>query len=306
MIDAPRWPPEDLEKQRLLAIQAFRVERLEEPVEAYSQAFDENQATVAELLNGTQYLRNVEPPALAGILTDRQKLEAFRYLAGPPISEDDLKVLAEAVSTAPSRLRGDPETLRRITEVVFACLDHRRFPWLRDGREPTEAERSAGVLASACLMAYQRIQTWRRNEGKARQEQCVQEVLLALGFRGEPVRKVRTIGNAPGPGAFCGESVAGTRKADFVVGLWDERKMLIECKVSNSELNSVKRLNNDAAAKAEAWIQDFGRSNVVPTAVLSGVYKLSSLIEAQDRGLTLFWAHALNSFASWVSDTRGA
>lgn len=96
----------------------------------------------------------------------------------------------------------------------------------------------------------------------------------------------------------------GTRKADFVIGLWDHRRMLIECKVSNSELNSVKRLNNDAAAKAEAWLQDFGRNNVVPAAVLSGVYKINNLIEAQDRGLALFWAHDLSQLEAWLSGTR--
>lgn len=80
----------------------------------------------------------------------------------------------------------------------------------------------------------------------------------------------------------------------------DRRKMPIECKVSNSELNSVKRLNNDAAVKAEVWITDFGPRHVVPVAILSGVYKLSSLIEAQTRGLTLFWAHDLDKFVQWL------
>ena len=50
----------------------------------------------------------------------------------------------------------------------------------------------------------------------------------------------------------------GGRKADFVVCLYDGRKMPLECKVSNSSTNSVKRLNNDAAVKAVRWIQGFG------------------------------------------------
>lgn len=81
--------------------------------------------------------------------------------------------------------------------------------------------------------------------------------------------------------------------------------MPIECKVSNSATNSVKRLNNDAAAKAEAWLKDFGTRQVVPTAVLGGVYKLRNLEDAQDRRLALFWAHRLNELTDWIETTRG-
>jgi len=304
MIPPPCWSREQLEAHRRRAIEVFRRERLDEPVEAYAKAFDENRRRVEDLLSATVDLQQILDGAIKDVLGDKAKLDAFRYLAGPPISEDDLRVLAEANSLAPTRLRSSLEDRKRIAEVVVACLDRRRFPWVQEGRPPTDSERAAAVLASACLMAYQRIQTWRRNEGKARQEKHVRDALLGLGFRKELPRPMGTVGNAPGPGAFCDESMVGTRKADFVVGLWDERKMLIECKVSNSELNSVKRLNNDAAAKAEAWLQDFGRSNVVPTAVLSGVFKLHNLVEAQDRGLVLFWAHDLDAFAQWVSSTR--
>jgi hypothetical protein len=67
---------------------------------------------------------------------------------------------------------------------------------------------------------------------------------------------------------------------------------------------SVKRLNNDAAAKAEAWRKDFGETQVVPTAVLGGVYKLHNLVDAQNRGLALFWAHDLTSLLDFIDKTR--
>jgi hypothetical protein len=105
-------------------------------------------------------------------------------------------------------------------------------------------------------------------------------------------------------GEFCAESLFGTRKADLIVRMWDGRIMPIECKVSNSSTNSVKRLNNDAAVKAEVWIQDFGRTQVVPVAVLSGVYKARNLQEAQRRGLTLYWAHRISDLTTWIESTR--
>jgi len=79
--------------------------------------------------------------------------------------------------------------------------------------------------------------------------------------------------------------------------------MAIECKVSNSAVNSIKRLNNDAEAKAKSWRHDFGQQ-VVPTAVLSGVYDLINLRHAQDAGLSLFWAHDLAKLIEWISTTH--
>lgn len=86
--------------------------------------------------------------------------------------------------------------------------------------------------------------------------------------------------------------------------MYDGRLMPIECKVSNSSTNSIKRLNNDAAVKAETWIDEFGRLQVTPAAVLSGVYKVRNLEQAQERGLTIFWAHSLDALVEFVLATQ--
>ena len=80
--------------------------------------------------------------------------------------------------------------------------------------------------------------------------------------------------------------------------------MPIECKVSNSATNSVKRLNNDAAAKASAWIDYFGRGQTVPSAVLSGVFKRHNVVQAQAAGLTIFWAHDLQPLGDFILSAR--
>jgi hypothetical protein len=302
MIAPPRWTEDQLSAQRATAQELFRQERMREPLEDYLEVFDEYSGHVEDLLETTIDLSNLDATAL-NLLTDPALLEAFRYLAGPPISEDDLKIVSEAVLT-PSRLRHDQEMVRRVLEVVRAGLDRRRFPWVGENREPTEAERSAAVLASAALIATSHVGTARRNIGKERQEALVEEALLKADFKKVPTRKVATLNHAPKPGEFCRESLLGKRKADFIVGLFDQRLMAIECKVSNSSTNSVKRLNNDAAAKAEAWLHDFGRVSIVPTAVLSGVYKTHNLANAQERGLTLFWAHDIGAMIEWIHSTK--
>lgn len=80
--------------------------------------------------------------------------------------------------------------------------------------------------------------------------------------------------------------------------------MPMECKVSNSYTNSVKRLNNDAVVKAGQWLHDFGAVQTVPAALLAGVFKLANLEQAQQRGLTLFWSHDLAELVRFVERTK--
>lgn len=305
MIPPPHWTPDQLEVGRATASAAFTKERLEEPLEDYLEWFDKYQGRVEELLETTVDLTDWDTPAL-DVLGDPKLLEAFRYLAAPPISADDYKVLADVRSFSKARLTSSPEAVQRLLGVVRQVLDRRRFAWVVEDREPTEAERNAAIMASAALMAASRTQTGRRTKGKDQQEGAVKDALRAMGFTEVPSRSIPNISHAPAPGEFCGESRLGTRKGDIIVRLWDHRVMPIECKVSNSSTNSVKRLNNDAAIKAASWKVDFGLLQVVPTAMLSGVYKLHNLVDAQDRGLTIFWAHDLPAMTDWISSTGQA
>jgi len=146
------------------------------------------------------------------------------------------------------------------------------------------------------------VETIRRNLGKRNQEQKVKDTLRDAHFDEMKIRKIEHLSKAPPAGKFCGETQLGSRKADVVVGMWDLRTMAIECKVSNSAVNSIKRLNNDAEAKARTWRQNFGEQ-VIPVAVLSGVYDLISLEHAQENGVFVFWSHDLEKLTSWIQST---
>ncbi len=304
MIQPPRWTFEEFERDSNQAIENFRRLRPEEPLELYLDLFDEYQGVFENLMEMTVDLTALQSNGLQ-VLTDKKLMEAFRYLAGPPISNDDLITLAETVSLTKKILCVDESLILRVIDIVLINLDRRRFPWVADNREPSQQEREGAILASAALIATQRIGTWRRHEVKRNQEQQIEEALKSVGFHELPRRTVKILRQAPGLGEFCGESKFGFRKADFLVRLWDDRVMAIECKVSNSSLNSLKRLNNDVAAKAEVWRRDFGETQVVPAAAISGVFKLDALEEAQRRGLTIFWAHSINVMLEWIEQTRG-
>jgi len=303
-INAPRWTAEEFEREAAQAIRHFRETRMHEPLEAYLDYVEEYRRQVETLIEETVDLTRLSNLAVE-LLTNPQRLTAIRYLASPAISEDDLKVLADAALT-PKRLNADPDMARRVIETVLMGLDRERFPWVAESREPTESERATAVVSTAALIATQKVQTGRRNEAKKTQEGAVADALRAAGFTEVPTRAVTNMSHLPAHGEFCAEALFGSRKADLIVRLWDGRVMPTECKVSNSSTNSVKRLNNDAAVKARTWIQEFGTVTCVPAAVLSGVFKTRNLISAQADGLTLFWAHGLDRMTSFITSTREA
>ena len=289
VLPPPRWTPEQLAAAADEATEGFRRQRLAESRKAYLAQIAHYRSAVEALLSATENLRD-HKRMRAELLSGANRLEVVRYLAGPPISADDLSVIA-GVSLSPARLAAEPRDVDRLIETIMQLLDRDRFAWIAQGREPTEDERTAAVAATSTLLAASRLQTMRRNESRKEQEDAVKQRLRSAGLEEVASRTIQSVRDAPGPGRFCGEALCGTRKADLVIGLFDGRIMPVECKVSNSSTNSIKRLNNDAQVKAVNWIGEFGRLSTVPAAVLSGVYEVRHLVQAQEAGLTIFWSH---------------
>lgn len=299
----PRWTTAKLAEAAAASAALFRSERLGVSgawETHYKQARDKFELLFSQLSDLT-------PDAI----TDNNLAEAYgrglgealRYLASPPISDDDLQVIADVDSIAPGVLKKNPEALRKVFAVIERVIDPYRFPWVKAGGVPTSQQREAALLASSVLLAAQRIATERRNQGKENQETQVKRYLHSLGFTEAPAVAINTIVKGPQSMQFCAECQLGERKADVVVRLHDTRLMAIECKVSNSATNSVKRLNNDAAVKAEYWLKQFGTAQVVPAAALAGVFNVLNLEQAQTRGLTLFWSHDLDQLGAFIATT---
>ena len=299
MKQPPTWTSQELNLLRGQSIDLFRRSRLEEPLENYGIAFDQYRAAIESLIELTIDLAQLRDQA-EQVLADATNREIVRYLTGPPISEDDLNTLVGVRAITGRRIKEKPELGRQVVDLIMNGLDQRRFPWVRDGREPTEAERLAAVIASAALLANRKVGTSRRHLGKEQQEEAVVDMLKSIKWKQVQRRTFSDVENAPKLGEFCQESTVCGNKADVVVRLMDRRLLLIECKVSNSGLNSIKRLN-DAKKKATEWKKDLGESTAVPAAVLSGVFELRHLEETQARGLALFWGHDLQRMGDWIN-----
>jgi hypothetical protein len=99
-----------------------------------------------------------------------------------------------------------------------------------------------------------------------------------------------------------GETLVVGHQADVVAVLPDKRIVCIECKVTNSVLNSRKRLIHDTCGKAPQWHDKLGSANAVVIAVLTGVFSVSQCEFAQnDRNVFLVWEHRLQDLADFVN-----
>lgn len=299
-----RWTIEELAQDAALSANAFRSGRLGSS-DAWAIQYEAAHQKFSLLL---EKLGNLGSTGI----TDEQLVEAYgaklgealRYLAGPPVSDDDLRVIADVESLAPGVLKKHPTELRKVYEVIERIIDPFRFPWVRARKNPTSQQLETALIASSVLLATQRLATERRHDGKEGQEAKVKDHLRDMGFAEVATTAIHTLVKGPQAMQFCAECQLGDRKADVVIRLHDTRLMAIECKVSNSATNSVKRLNNDAAVKADYWLKQFGTAQVVPAAMLSGVFKVINLEQAQSRGLALFWSHDLSKLGEFIESTR--
>lgn len=296
LAEPPLWDENRIEADRGRAIELFIQERGTEGSVRYREAFDANLVRVMRLFAATRDLVDLEDgTALSG---EPSLLSVARYLAGPPISADDLDTLAgEKVA---KRRRLALETARRAASIVEAAIDQRRFPWLFDTprRAPTKTERQIALRWTAGLKTAQEVQTSRRSESSARQEASVMSLLEDIGFERVPPRALTATGGLERR-QFSREALVAGVKCDVPVGLGDGRFLLIECKVSNSAVNGVKRLNRETAGKAGIWRSHFG-ARAITGAVLSGVFKGANLTAAQSSGVTLFWEHDLSPLAHFI------
>ena len=303
-IAPPVWSEGELAREAAIAAERFRAERLSATAD-WDVHVERAKAKFERLRDALDDLRpDAASDECVAVAFGDDLREALRYLAGPPISDDDLKVVADVASLSPGGADEGRAARRKAFAVVERIIDAHRFPWRGAGSPPSDAQRHAAVLASSILLAAQRSATGRRSEGKNAQEKEIKRRLLDIGFGESPAVAISTAFGGPGRGRFCGECMLGERKADVVARLDDDRLLAIECKVSNSATNSIKRLNNDAAVKAEHWKKKFGELNVVPAAALAGVFKPLNLKQAQDRGLTLFWSHDLDALAEFIRSAR--
>jgi hypothetical protein len=291
------YTAEELDVQARLALAVFVQKRLKEGTAPYRAAFREAREVVQRMFQATDNLRAL---TVEVVQDSPWLIEPARYLGGPPLSQDDLDTLTGGKIA--HRKSVDRETASRAVDALRSFLDPFRCPWLAGSQTPSQLQLDAAIDWTASLWAVERCKTSRRGESSSMQEKAVAAMFHQCGLtEAKRLRRIRSLDELSRD-HFTREVIVGNAKADLAVRLSDGRFLAVECKVSNSALNSVKRLNRETVGKAETWRTLYGQQ-VVTAAVLGGVYKVSNLIDAQKAGVFIFWEHDLDPLEAFVRRT---
>lgn len=267
----------------------------------WNESLREARKVVAAALRASDYLRN---PAKA-LETSGIHMMAFRHLLAPPVSQDQFSLLCTGWTKAyekPGR-KLSPANAKLASDVVLRWLHKAAAPWLPSGRSPTRAELRNTLNRASFLIAAQRVQTIQRGRLSSLQEGAVVSLLEKIGWQRRPSKLIDTRA-AVDPKTFMHKTRFATKtttpqEVDIACGLKGTLVAAIECKVTNDETNSVKRIN-DVLKKASAWHDHWG-SFVETVAILQGVIAPKDVDRLTDARVHVFWSHDLESFEQWIS-----
>jgi hypothetical protein len=268
----------------------------------WQEALHEAREIVADALRASNYLRDVA----AALAESGRHMLAFRHLLSPPLSQDQFKLICPQWPKS-SEKSGRPipvEAASVVAQMLGRWRARRLSPWIEMNREPATAEIDSLLLAAGTLIALQKLVTARRNRIAREQEEAVTELLRAKGWQRLPSQLIDQRAQVPAKHFMHKTRFASgqnqSQEVDVACGLGATVVLAMECKVTNDETNSVKRVN-DVLKKAAAWKNHWGNF-VQPAAMLQGVLKPEDVQRLLDAGVHVFWSHRLDEFAAWIDD----
>lgn len=306
------WTHTELKKDAKIARQRFVKERLAAlPSEraTYTRLVTAQASAARLLLKASDNLRSINATALR----DRKCLNLARYVAVPPISLDDLDTITDSCfeawvgQTTERGARPTDEAFDRAADFISQRLDRSRAPWLsRTPPVPKAAELDSFVMWIASLPAMSGVVTSRRTERAKSQEELTRRAVEVARYTPVvPPSPLRNPLREMDPGTFSLKSRSLTRTSiDVPVRLRAGHPtgldfLAVECKVSNSTLNSRKRLL-EVNRKREVWDRSGLRYRHRTAAVIAGVFDVERLVETQDDGVMIFWEHRLRDLTRYV------
>lgn len=266
----------------------------------WREALWEARKLIVAALRASNYLSDVS----AALQESGKHMHVFRHLIAPPISQDQFALICPEWSKSSELSGAKIESPRAdaVAKKFNAWRSSRLTPWLNSKRTPTLREISSLMTAVEPLLAEKRVSTARRNRLARLQETALMDRLVATGWTLLSSRLIDKQG-AIQPRQFMHKArfasgLKGRAEVDVALGLTDKLVLAMECKVTNDETNSVKRIN-DVSKKATAWRKHWGNF-VQPAALLEGVIKLSDVERLIEEDVHVFWSHRLDLFEKWL------
>lgn len=235
---------------------------------------------------------------------------AFRQMLAPPMSQDQFKLVCKEWSkTAENKGRSlIAPAAEAVAKAIADRLDRGLVGWTGRDSKPTRREISTLLHVTSTLMATQKVATARRSRLASAQEYAVEALLTENGWTRLPSKLIDTRAAVP-PKSFMRKTRFATdttspQEVDIACGLQATYVLAMECKVTNDETNSVKRIN-DVLKKATAWKAHWG-SFVVTAALLQGAVAPKDVQRLTDAGVHVFWSHDLARFKTWLDGQMSA
>ena len=294
---------QELRDHSILSTRLFVENRFAEQTKPYAEQMRKLLPQVRQLFEASNDLMDLGPDVLlqpgkrpGTYVISQETLAVMRYLSAPGVSEDNLDDFQtldlDTLEPLPLPVT-TPQRAKQTIRVLLETLDPFRFPWLAEGRGPSHEEREHAILWTASTLASERVRTLRRTEGSRSQEQLVADELVTRGWTLRAKQPLALPSDLP-PSSFMRETHLAQIKCDLPVRLKDGRLVAIECKVSNTGVNSVKRLCRETGGKAARWRTQYGEAAVISCAVISGVFRLVDLKAAQEEyGIFVVFQHDL-------------
>lgn len=325
------WTPDEITEDTLRARSAFQERRAKQIIEELAMLsglrYPNSTSAVEEALSCMEKCIEEEfdedkcQKVLLALMPGKEEtdknIEALRYLAFPPISADDLRTTAAIPSFSKKAIRENPNYAVQIFATVRLAMDSIRFPWIidpdsyknEDGTvqvDKIEAHRQFAIRSTALLVASQQTQTSRRTDEKKELEDLITHTLESEDYINIPKKEIVTTGQLHkelSHGTFMKECTVMGENGDFVIRLFDDRFLFIECKASNSEVNSRKRLNKESIKNVKTWKTVLG-SEIIGAVAIRGVFKPEYVLSAQDDGVFIIWSDGIGRFQDFLQQIK--
>lgn len=267
----------------------------------WANHLDAARKEVEAAFEATNNLKDI-PKAL---LASGSHSRALRSLLGPPLSQDQFKLICPTWPKA-SEKKGYPMPLD--AAEAFSKIFSSRGDPSRVTNISNPSNRRSAIEATAILIAANEFATSRRMLLADIQQRSVAELLLKLGY------KQVFLGVVDEPGSLAPKTFAlatkfktadgSSHEVDVAIGLPKKAILAIECKVSNDSTNSIKRIN-DVLKKATAWKRQWGNF-VVTGALLQGVFSAKEPRRLMDNDVETFWSHRINLLTKWLASFQSS
>ena len=255
---------------------------------------------VIAALRATDCLRDIP----TGLIESGRHLMVLRHLMAPPISQDQFALLCtDYPKRAEVTGKGISATAAAaVTAAFLAGRDRALTHWLDGSYEPRPTQIRNLLRGVTPLLSVQNTATVRRGRMSMEQEAAIVTLLSARGWEQQSSGLISQLTDVK-PLHFLHKAKFATKtrpqEVDIACGLTGTVVLAMECKVTNDETNSVKRIN-DVLKKAAAW-QDHWGSFVRTAALLQGVIAFKDVERLVEGQVEVFWSHDLIAFEAWLT-----